>query len=46
MLQNIRTNDESGNLRTKKGMIVKEDNKERKRGGKKKTNTLFKSRRK
>lgn len=29
-------NDESGNLRMKKGMIVKEDNKERKRGGKKK----------
>lgn len=45
MLQNIRTNDESGNLRTKKGMIAKEDNKERKRE-EKKTNTLFKSRRK
>ena len=45
MLQNIRTNDESGNLRTKKGMIEKEDNKERKRE-EKKTNTLFKSRRK
>ena len=40
MLQNIRTNDESGNLRTKKGMIAKEDNKERKREEKKRIHSL------